>query len=490
MMITGMRNPEVSNTSKAQGGIVMHGEGDSPDLLAEDIQTAGAGICNPLAVRQLAEKGPELVQELLIDDLHVPFTKTDSGEYSRTEEGAHSVPRILHAADLTGKAIIQTLHEAVRREKNIDLRSGMLAVDLINIPDHGANRLDQYKQTSCAGAYVLDTDSGEVISIIARETILATGGLGQIFLHTTNPVNARGDGIAMAYRIGARLLNLEYVQFHPTALFHRDANRFLISESMRGEGAVLIDHEGNAFMERYHPQGSLAPRDVVARAIHNEMLESDEPCVYLDITSKPADWVRNRFPHIYKTCLQYGVDITSQPIPVVPAAHYSCGGIYVDLVGQTTIPHLRAAGEVACTGLHGANRLASTSLLEGLLWGWNTGEDVARNIRNNGANGKIPPIRPFQPETDPVDKALIYQDWRTIKRTMWNYVGLVRTPRRLSRAMSILRELQQEILSFYRTAVPSNPIIGLRNGITTSLAVLFAVQRNQVSLGCHYITED
>jgi L-aspartate oxidase len=229
----------------------------------------------------------------------------------------------------------------------------------------------------------------------------------------------------------------------------------------------------------------------VARAIHNELLEHDHPNVYLDITMKPADWIRRRFPHIYQTCKKYGLDITSQPIPVVPAAHYTCGGVAVDLFGRTNINRLRAVGEVSCTGLHGANRLASTSLLEGLVWGWDAGEDAARTIRENQAtDSPIPPIRPFVPETDPVDPALIYQDWRTIKRTMWNYVGLVRTPRRLSRAMSILRELQQEVLSFYRTAVPCNSIIGLRNGVTTSLAILFAAQRNQTSVGCHYLKED
>lgn len=488
LMITGTREITESNTSRAQGGIILSGEGDSAELLAQDIMTAGAGMSYPPAVEHLTRNGPSLVRKLLVEELDVPFDRTESGELDVTEEGAHSLPRIIHAEDLTGEAIMQGMLAAVEREKNITLTAGLLAVDLLNLPYHSANRLDIYKNACCLGVYALDQETGEMVTITAQETILATGGLGQLFLHTTNPPNARGDGLAMAYRAGARLTNLEYIQFHPTALYRRDANRFLISESLRGEGAVLINHKGETFMTRYHPQGSLAPRDVVARAIHNEIMESGHPCVFLDITQHDSEWLKHRFPHIYKTCLNHGVDLTTQPVPVVPAAHYLCGGIMVDLEGRSNVPRLRAVGEVACTGLHGANRLASTSLLEGLLWGWDSGKAAARLVRESPMT--FPEIRPFIAETEATDPALIHQDWHTIKSTMWNYVGLSRTPRRLERAMVLLRELQHEILSFYRKSRPSDAILGLRNGITTALAVLFDVQRNHRSCGAHYIEDD
>jgi L-aspartate oxidase len=487
------RSPDLfdSNTGHAQGGIIASAPGDSPELLTQDIINAGAQMSDPRVAHHLAEKAPPLLQRLLIDELGVRFDRDANGEFDLTEEGAHSLRRIVHAGDLTGRAIMEGLLEAARAEERIAIRAGMLAVDLLSLPDHSAHRLDVYRPQCCVGAYALDAETGEVVTITARQTILATGGLGQLYMHSTNPKGARGDGVAMAYRLGARLLNLEFVQFHPTALYHRDADCFLISESMRGEGGVLVDNEGRDFMPDFHPRGSLAPRDVVARAIQQKMLESGHPCVYLDITRQNAEWLRARFPHINATCLRFGVDITRQPIPVVPAAHYACGGVAVDLVGRTTIPRLRAVGEVSCTGLHGANRLASTSLLEGLLWGWEAGADSARELREGkGSALSIPPIRPFIAETEPADPALMAQDWLTIKYTMWNYVGLTRTPRRMSRALSMLRELQSEIMSFYRKAQPTDAVIGLRNGITAALAVLFAAQRNHASCGCHYLEED
>jgi L-aspartate oxidase len=488
LMITVSTQPRHSNTANAQGGIVTFGKGDSPDLLARDIETAGAGVCNPEAVRFIAEEGPPLLEKLLVRELEVPFDRGGDGDLDVTEEGAHSLPRILHAEDLTGRAIIKRMLEAVQAEPRIQILEGMIAVDLLNAPYHSVSELDVYKPERCIGVYALDLETKRVLSIIARETILATGGLGQIFLHTTNPRCARGDGIAMAYRAGARLSHLEYVQFHPTALYHRDAERFLISESLRGEGAVLVGDSGEEFMNKYHPLGSLAPRDVVSRAIHAELLENGSSCVYLDITHKDPEWIKHRFPNIYQTCLSYGIDITDHPIPVVPAAHYSCGGVMVDLEGRTTLRGLWAAGEVSCTGIHGANRLASTSLLEGLLWGWTSGQKAVEALADSPND--IPDVRPFVIEKGPVDPVLIAQDWLTIRYTMWNYVGLTRTPRRMSRAMQILRELQSEILDFYRKAELNDSILGLRNGITTALAVLFAAQRNRKSCGCHYITED
>jgi L-aspartate oxidase len=334
------------------------------------------------------------------------------------------------------------------------------------------------------GAYVFDQASRRVETCMARETILATGGLGRIFLHTSNPAGACGDGVAMAYRAGARCINMQFVQFHPTTLFVGD-DRFLISESMRGEGARLIDEDGREFMRDYHPDGSLAPRDVVARGIHQMMHQTGAPCAYLDITHKSAEWIRSRFPRIHERCGEAGIDITAEPIPVVPAAHYSCGGVAVDGWGRSSLHRLRAVGEVSCTGLHGANRLASTSLLECLVWGTRAGEDAAAAVARGGPY-YLPAIDPWKHETEPVDPALVAQDWLTIRQTMWNYVGLVRSRKRLDRAHQILRELHLEIGRFYEKAELGDALIGLRNGIQTALVVLLAAIEARTSAGAHY----
>ncbi len=478
-------NSTQANTYWAQGGIIYTGKDDSPELLARDIQDAGAEICNPSAVRLVAENGPKLVKEILVDKLGVKFDRTDSGELDTTEEGAHSTRRIIHSHDQTGVAISEALGRAVESHPRIRLCKGATAVDLLTLSHHSRRPLDIYEPPTCVGAYVFLRNDRKVQTFLARETVLASGGLGQLFLHTTNPRGARGDGIAMAYRAGARLLNLEYVQFHPTALYHETAPRFLISESVRGEGGRLIRRDGSEFMEKYDPRGSLAPRDVVARAIHEEMMSNEEPCVFLDISHKPAKWIRERFPAIYGECKKYGMDITKEPMPVVPAAHYSCGGVAVDLKSRTSIRRLRAVGEVACTGLHGANRLASTSLLEGLVFGYFAGNDIAQSLNQQPAEPP-PPIEPWIEEEEEIDPALILQDWTTIKMTMWNYVGLVRSEKRMGRARQILRELQNEVESFYARSRLTDDLIGLRNGVQSALAVLFAAMENHASRGCHY----
>jgi L-aspartate oxidase len=481
------KNPESSsNTYWAQGGIIHRGRADSAERLVKDILAAGAGNSDPRAARFLATRGPQLVKRLLIEELGVPFDRRRGGALHFTEEAAHSVPRILHVGDVTGQAITERMLGAIRQEKNIRLLRNASAVDLLTLSHHSCDPLDVYRPPTCFGAYVLLREKGEVVPITAAETVLATGGLGRLFLHTTNPNGARGDGIAMAYRAGARIINLEYVQFHPTALYHRHAERFLISESVRGEGGELIRRDGTAFMKRRHRLGSLAPRDVVARAIHEEMLESGDPCVYLDITHRDADWIRGRFPQIHARCLDLGIDIARQPIPVVPAAHYACGGVAVDLQGRTSIRRLRALGEVSCTGLHGANRLASTSLLEGLVWGHTAGEAIAKVIRQAKEPPHLPAIEPWRPETEAVDPALILQDWLMIKHTMWNYVGLVRSTKRIKRALQLLRELQQEIEEFYDRAKLNDALLGLRNGCQAALAVVYAALQNHESRGCHY----
>lgn len=488
---------EATATSWAQGGIIYRGENDSPELLADDIFRAGAEFGRMDAIKQLASKGPQFVEDYLIKKVGVPFDRDGDQQLDTTEEAAHSVRRIVHVSDMTGRAIEDYLVRHLKTLPNVKIVTGATAVDLLTLSHNSTHSEDLYKDLTCVGVHALMHDTGAVVPFMAGETMLATGGIGQLYLHTTNPRGARGDGIAMAYRAGVRLLNLEYVQFHPTALYlpatgpvkHYQPS-FLISEAIRGEGGELVGADGQQFMEHYHPKKSLAPRDVVARAIHMEMLKTQEPCVYLDITHKPAEWIRKRFPTIHSNCLNAGIDMTIQPIPVVPAAHYASGGIAVDLQGRTNMKRLRAAGEVACTGVHGANRLASTSLLEGLVWGIEIAKSVAADKASlYGEPYYMPDIAPWRYEHEPADPALVLQDWLTIKYTMWNYVGLVRSAKRLKRARAILRELQTEIEYFYERSQLNDEIIGLRNGCQASLAVLFAALENRVSRGGHYRTD-
>lgn len=485
-LLTRASRPEESNTYQAQGGIIYRAREGAADPLVEDILSAGAGLSSPAAATLLAREGPPLVKKTLLDELQIPFDPSSEypGELDLTSEAGHSAPRIIHYRDQTGMAIERAFFEAVRAHPGIEVVPNATAVDLLTASHHSLEPTDIYRPLECIGAYALDGSTAKVFPILAKETILATGGLGGVFLHTTNPPGARGDGIAMARRAGARCINLEYVQFHPTALFAPD-RRFLISETVRGEGGRLVDRHGQEFMHKFHPAGSLAPRDVAARAIYQTMLESGEPCVYLDITHKPAAWIRERFPGIYAVCLERGIDITRQPIPVVPAAHYSCGGVATDDNGRTNVDRLRAVGEVACTGLHGANRLASTSLLECLVWGTRAGDDAASRIAE-GAAFYFPSIAAWHYEHEPVDPALIAQDWLTIRHTMWNYVGLIRSERRMNRAMRILRELDLEIARFYQNSEISDSIIGLRNGILTALLILEAAQQARQSRGSHF----
>ncbi|MGH9470609.1 MAG: L-aspartate oxidase [Terriglobia bacterium] len=486
LLVTRAERPEENNTFWAQGGIIYEGKNDSPEMLVQDILTAGAGLSSPEAAWLLSREGPRLVKEILIDELGVGFDRVpDDGGWHLTAEAAHSLPRILHHKDQTGSAIERVFLDRVAAHPKVRLMAATTAVDLLTVSHHSEEPLDVYKPLTCAGAYVLHQPSGEVFPILARETILATGGLGRIYLHTTNPPGAVGGGIAMASRAGARCINMQYVQFHPTTLYH-PSGRFLISEALRGEGARLVDSRGQEFMQRFHPNGSLAPRDVAARAIYQVMLESGEPCAYLDISHKPAAQVRDRFPGIYAHCLELGIDITRQPIPVVPAAHYSCGGIAVNEWGQTNLVRLRAVGEVSCTGLHGANRLASTSLLECLVWGTRAGAHSAQSASSSTDACEFPRIVPWRYEHEAVDPALIAQDWVTIQQTMWNYVGLIRSEKRLNRAYELLRELDAEISRFYEKAEVTDAIIGLRNGIQTARVLLLAARECRQSRGCHY----
>jgi L-aspartate oxidase len=424
----------------------------------------------------------------LLERVGVQFDRGADGALSLALEGGHSVARIIHAADATGKAIENALLNALVSHPNITLLTGHTAVDLLTPAHHGLNRLAVYDRPSCVGAYIFDQARGRVRRCMAKATVLATGGLGQIFLRTTNPSGARGDGIAMAYRAGVRVVNAEFVQFHPTAFYHRQAARFLISEAVRGAGARLVNAQGEPFMQRYDSQWKdLAPRDVVARSIHQEMLKHDVPNVYLDLRSYVAEAeIRSHFPTIYARCRDYDIDMTKDLVPVVPAAHYFCGGVWVDEWGQTTHEHLYAVGEVACTGLHGANRLASTSLLEGLVWG----ERSARHILQRLPGQAMPnadDIPPWQDTgVEEADPALMSQDMSAVKHIMWNYVGLVRTTPRLERALRDLRRLDTEIEQFYRRTRLSDELIGLRNAVRAALVVADAAWQNKRSMGCHY----
>ena len=486
VMVTMSPDPMDSNTGFAQGGIVARGPSDTAELLEKDILEAGDGICNPDAVRLLAEAGPPLVQDFLISDLGVQFSHSESGRLDFTREAAHSRRRILHSTDATGWEIQEKLVQEVAR-RDITLLSDHTAVDLLTLPHHSTDPLGIYRPRVCVGGYVLDNPTGRVNTVIARSTILATGGLGRIFLHTTNPRGARGDGIAMAHRAGAEIINAEYVQFHPTAFYSRDSNKFLISESVRGEGARLKTVAGREFMKDYDTRGDLAPRDVVARAIHEEMVKSGDAFVVLDLASYAKFDIAARFPTIHRTCLAAGVDITRDPIPVVPAAHYFCGGTKVDLWGATTLSGLYAAGEVSCTGLHGANRLASTSLLEGLVWGARAAEHIlAHDPETPEVIGSD--VKPWHDEglLSESDPALVAQDWVTIRSTMWNYAGIVRTARRLTRAAADLEYMTHRIEQFYRERMLNDKIIGLRNGVEVARLVVQAAASNPVSRGCHF----
>jgi L-aspartate oxidase len=490
-LATSGQSLDSGNTPYAQGGIVFRGDGDSPQALKKDILTAGAN-CNYLrAVQFLADKGPQVVQELLVDRLGIPFSSDKSGHFNLTREGGHRLNRILYCADYTGRSIMDGLSRAVQQHPNINLLSRRTAIDLLTT-HHQSTRLEFHYQLNnqCVGAYMLNQHTGSVETVMADMTVLATGGLGQIFLHTTNSRSSIGSGLTMAYRSGAKVMNTEYVQFHPTTLFQRGGQQFLISEAVRGEGAKFIRQDGTPFMKEYDPRGDLAPRDVVTRAILEEMLKTGDDFVYLDAANFVNQDMQQRFPTIFDKCLELGVDMNADPIPVVPAAHFSCGGVLVDLEGRTTMNRLYAIGECSCTGVHGANRLASTSLLEGLLWGRSAAWSIAkraksRNALSNKLMHSIPDwANPGNEDNE--DPALIAQDWANLKHTMWNYVGIVRTTSRLKRANEDLQNLNKRLIEFYRNTPISKPLIDLFHGCQAAMIITRAALRNTRSQGCHY----
>ncbi|HJW73174.1 MAG TPA: L-aspartate oxidase [Geothrix sp.] len=481
-----------TNTAWAQGGII--GEpppevGDSPDLVMADIEAAGAGLCRPEAVRMLAEQGPKLCKEFLWERLGVPFDLGSSGTPDPAQEAAHSARRIYHAKDATGLAIQTVLNTAVRSHPNIQVRENLCLVDLITSPHHCLSPVRAYDPIRVHGAFLFDPATGQVEGVLARRTMLATGGLGYLYLHTTNPPSATGDGLAAAYRASARIVNCEYVQFHPTALYVPGKPRTLLTEALRGEGAHLVNRKGKRFMVQYAPeQLELAPRDVVSRAIFQEMAASGEPNVYLDLAPVAAKLdLEAHFPTVVAACRAEGLDPLLHPIPVVPAAHYFCGGVLVDLEARTSLPGLFAAGEVSCTGLHGANRLASTSLLEGLLWGFRGAEAAVRELQQV-ESPNMEDLAPWRMPTNPqeTDPLLIDQDWGLIRSTLWNYAGIIRTEARLHRAKADLHYLAHRIERFYHEARLSRGLLELRSGLLCARLILNAALQNPESRGCHF----
>jgi len=479
--------PLQANSDWAQGGII-YDPGPDPNPLAGDIMAASDHTSNPAAVDQIVREGPAALKELLLDDLKVDFDRDAAGGFDLTREGGHGVRRIIHAKDGTGHAILSAIADRVDATAGVTRRSGFVALDLLTLSHNSAEPRDRYQPLTCFGCYALEAATGRIVAFTAKKTILATGGLGGIFLHHTNQPGTVGHGVAMAYRVGARVIDLEYVQFHPTAFFGGPAPHFLITEALRGEGAVLVDAAGHRFMDAIDPRGSLAPRDVVARAIARQLARTGEASVFLDLSALRPSFVEERFPGVCERCRAQGIDLPRDPIPVVPAAHYSCGGVHTDLAGRTTVRHLNAIGEIACTGLHGANRLASTSLLENLVGARAAARADAAELRDGTFH--LPEPRPWQSPGKPADPLLVRQDLRLVQQTMWNYAGIIRSPRRLARARRILLELREDIQVFYRDCQPARELVELRNAVQSALLVVHAATLNPVSKGCHFLAAD
>ncbi|MEI6818329.1 MAG: L-aspartate oxidase [Verrucomicrobiota bacterium] len=480
-----------SNTAWAQGGIAsvladgLRDLGDSEESHVADTLDAGAGLCNEDAVRTIIQEGAAAIDDLV--QYGVSFDKED-GQFLLGKEGGHGYRRILHARDTTGLEVARALIETARQTPNITLLENHFVIDLITTAKLGGAVDDRV-----VGAYVLETQTNEVKVFRSDRIVLAAGGCGKVYLYTTNPDSATGDGVALGWRAGASVANMEFVQFHPTCFYNPaavgpEARSFLVSEAVRGEGGVLINAKGEDFTKKIDPRGSLAPRDIVARAIDGELKRTGAPCVYLDVTHKPLGFMKERFPHIYQTLLKFGLDCETQPIPVVPAAHYQCGGVVTDVNGKTTIRGLFAVGEVACTGLHGANRLASNSLLEGNVVARRALDEMMRIYPPD----KLAPEPPEIPAWEygdtavPDELVVIYHNWDEIRRLMWDYVSIVRTDNRLRRATARLRNLKKEVREFYWGHRVNADILELRNLVTTASLIVECAVRRKESRGLHY----
>ncbi|MEE8408732.1 MAG: L-aspartate oxidase [Myxococcota bacterium] len=484
VMVVTKRQIGDSATYYAQGGIAaVSGPDDSFDIHVRDTLTAGGGMCREDVVRSIIEDAPKAIERLV--ELGVVFDRRD-GAYDLTREGGHSQRRVLHRQDLTGREMMRALREWVEAIQAIEIRTDQIAVDLITMRKLGRGSADR-----CIGAYILDNHSGNVDTVRAKATLLATGGAGKVYLYTSNPDTATGDGVAMAFRAGATIANMEFFQFHPTCLYHPHAKSFLISESLRGEGGVLRRRDGSVLMKEVHPLADLAPRDIVARTIDQELKRSGEDHVYLDMTPHDPAYIAKRFPNIHTACLALGIDMTRAPIPVVPAAHYMCGGIRTDLTGASDLPGLWAAGEAACTGLHGANRLASNSLLEATVMS----ERAAKAMRDSTAElaelTHDVPLPEWDPgdATDPDEMVVVSHNWDELRRTMWNYVGIVRSDKRLQRAATRITMLKEEIQEYYWNFILRHDLVELRNLATIADLIVTSAQHRRESRGLHYNTD-
>lgn len=480
VIVLAKRATNVGASDWAQGGIAaVLDSDDSLDSHVRDTLIAGGGLCDEAATRFIVENGPAAIEWLI--KAGVPFTRDATAElgFHLTREGGHSYRRIIHAADATGHAVLTTLAERVRRHPNITVLEDHIAIDLITsdrlgLPGH-----------RCRGLYALDVNGGRIVTIQAAHTVLATGGAGKVYFYTTNPDTATGDGIAMAWRAGCRVANMEFIQFHPTCLFHPYAKSFLISEAVRGEGGILRLPDGTRFMPAHDERAELAPRDIVARAIDFEIKKRGIDCVYLDISHQPYAFLEEHFPTILARCREFGIDIAKEPIPVVPSAHYTCGGVVTDLAGRTDRPGLYAVGETACTGLHGANRLASNSLLECLVIGRAAAHAIEAEGYSNGCHAELPDWDESR-VSDPDEEVVVAHNWDELRRLMWNYVGIVRTDERLARAQHRIALLRDEIQEYYANFKVSRDLLELRNLVEVASLIVESACTRRESRGLHF----
>jgi len=477
------------STNYAQGGIAsVFDPEDSFDLHVKDTLQSGDGLSHEDIVKDVVHEGPRRIQELISMGVHFSHTRKGRDELDLGREGGHSKRRIVHTKDLTGHEVERILLARAGEHQNIEILENHMAVDLITkskLIRRGI--ITSETSETCWGAYVLNVDDGNVITFLSRITVLSTGGAGKVYLYTSNPDIATGDGVAIGYRSGVKAANMEFVQFHPTCLYHPLAKNFLISEAVRGEGGILLDQKGNRFMEHYHPLKDLAFRDVVARSIDMELKKSGDECVYLDISHRDAGFIKDRFPHIYETCLKFQIDITRTPIPVVPAAHYMCGGLLTDDHGRTNLANLYAIGEVACTGLHGANRLASNSLLEALVFARRSALKSAEELEE-GKDKPLPKAPRWDPgtATDSEELVVVSHNWEEIRRFMWNYVGIVRTNKRLARAKARIETIQDEIREYYWNFLVTQDLLELRNIAMVAELIIRCASLRKESRGLHY----
>ncbi|MCF7848719.1 MAG: L-aspartate oxidase [Kiritimatiellales bacterium] len=484
VLVVSKENAAEGNSSYAQGGIAcVIDPSDTIESHVEDTLATGCGLSHPDAVHAIIQAGYERIADLERLGLVFERRKGKEDEYDLGQEGGHSRRRVLHAGDITGKKVMEVMLSRVRECGNITIQENWLAIDLVTtswIGVEGNNR--------CAGAYFLNKENNQIVSVQAACTVLATGGAGKVYLYTSNPDVATGDGVAMAWRAGLPVRNMEFIQFHPTCLYHPNAKSFLISEAVRGEGAKLMDIRGEAFMDKFDPRGSLATRDVTARAIDHVMKKHGDPYVYLDITHQSKEFLKERFPNLYATCLGYGINMATDPIPVVPAAHYSCGGVVADVTGRTELPGLYACGEVASTGLHGANRLASNSLLEAVVCGYNAAMEISSVWKQFSRDVPIPAWKLGQAVSSE-EAVVVEHDWNEVRATMWDYVGIVRSGRRLHRAHRRIRNLREEIRQYYDSYLVTADLIELRNIADVAELIIRSAEQRKESCGLHYMSD-